>query len=90
MTNSISTVNHLDTRVKDLLDHDVTILAIRIEENRESGAACSVVHCRMDEWFMTWASEYYHHRVKYTKMYDKEYVPFIDGEGFALIDLDDR
>ena len=89
MTNIISALNHLDTRVKDLLDHDVTILAIRIEENRESGAARSVVHCKMDEWFMTWVSDYYHHRVKYTETFDKEYVPYLDGEVFALIDLED-
>lgn len=90
MTNIISAINHLTMQVKELLAHDVTILAIRIEENAESRAARFVVHCRMDEWYMTWASEYYHHRTGFTETYDKEFVPFIDGEVFALIELEDR
>lgn len=85
MTNIISILNHLkDIVVKELLDHDVTILAIRIEETEGSRAARYVVHCKMDEWFMTWAEEYYHHREEFTKDFDKVYVPFLDGTVFAL------
>lgn len=90
MININRALDNLDTRVEDLLAHDVTIIAIRIVENRESREARVLVHCRMDERFMTWASEYYHRRVGYTKRYDKEFIPFLDGEVFALIALEDR
>lgn len=91
MTNIIGILNQLrDIVVKELLDHDVTILAIRIEENEGSRAARYVVHCKMDKWFMTWAEEYYHHREEFTENFDKVYVPFLDGMVFALIDLEDQ
>lgn len=90
MTNIIGILNHLrDIVVKELLDHDVTILAIRIEETVGSRAARYVVHCKMDEWFMTWAEKYYH-REEFTENFDKVYVPFLDGTVFALIDLEDQ
>lgn len=90
MTNIIGILNHLrDTVVKELLNHDVTILAIRIEETEGSQEARYVVHCRMDEWFMTWAEGYYHHREEFTENFDKVYVPFLAGEVFALIARED-
>lgn len=91
MTNIIGILNHLrDTVVKELLAHDVTILAIRIEETEENRAARYVVHCKMDEWFVTWAEEYYHQREEFTENFDKVYVPFLNGTVFALIALEDR
>lgn len=90
MTNIISVLNHLnDTVVPELLAHDVTILAIRIEENEENRAARFGVHCKMDEWFVTWAEGYYHHRTEFTAEFDKVFVPFLDGEVFALIAQED-
>lgn len=90
MTDIINILNNLrNVVVMDLLNHDVTILAIRIEKNDESNAVHYVVHCKMDEWYMTWAREYYHQRDKFTNDYDRIYVPFVRGIVFALIGLED-
>lgn len=90
MTNIRGILNQLrDTVVKDLLDHDVTILAIRIEETEGSRAARYGVHCKMDEWFMTWAEGYYHRRTEFTAEFAKVFVPFLAGEVFALIAKED-
>lgn len=89
MTNIIGVLNHLkNIIIPELLKHDVTILSIRIEENEEVDSAFFVVHCRMDEWFMTWASEYYH-RTTFTSRGDMEYVSFLEGHVFALHIMED-
>lgn len=90
MTNIFSTLRHLTTIAEVLVEHDVTILSISIERNKESEAACFRIQCRMDEWFMTWAVQYYRHRAKFTENFDQEYVLFPDGKVFALYDPEDK
>lgn len=90
MKNVTGVLNYVrDTAVPDLLSHDVTILAIRIERDEKSDHARYVIQCKMDEWFVTWANGYYHSREKFTADFDKVFVPFLVGEVFALIDLED-
>ena len=89
MTNIRKALRHLNSTVDALLDHDVTILSIHIEENRESGFAHFVIHCKMDEWYMTWTNPYFSHREEFSECFDQVFVPFIDGKVFALIDRED-
>ena len=87
ITGVLNSVN--GTAVPDLLAHDVTILAIRIERDEESDHARYVIQCNMDERFMAWAEGYYHHREEFTQAFDKIFVPFLVGVVFALIDRED-
>lgn len=90
MTNIIGVLDLLrDRTVKHLLLHDVTILAIFIKRNDKNDHARYIIQCKMDEQYMTWAEEYFSHREEFTEEFDKMYVPFIDGEVFALIDRED-
>lgn len=85
MANLISCTKHAMELLEMIEREDVTVLSFNVDLDYSRGdpVARFAIHCRMDEWFWTWAEQYSHERIRTVTGTEMEVVPFLDGKVVA-------